>query len=54
MNTTGAICAQSGVYESECAHREQITLTKGDPFPACSQGHDFVIWNLIRAAEPAR
>lgn len=46
MASTGQKCEQSGIYQSNCADRLQIALSKGDTFPPC-RTHGNVSWTLI-------
>jgi hypothetical protein len=45
---TGQKCQQSGIYQSTCADRLQIALSKDDTFPPCGK-HGSVNWSLLRA-----
>ena len=33
MPSTGQICQESGDYLSDCSHRVEIPLSKGETFP---------------------
>jgi hypothetical protein len=50
MPHSGQKCEQSGLYQSTCADRTQIALSKGDTFPPC-RNHGAVTWMLIRATQ---
>ncbi len=50
MARTSEKCQQSGIYQSTCADRLQIALSKGDTFPPC-RSHGAVNWTLIRATQ---
>lgn len=47
MPRTATKCQQSGIYQSDCADRIQIALSKGDTFPPC-RVHGNVNWTLMR------
>lgn len=46
--TTGQKCQQSGIYQSGCTDRIQISLSEGETFPPC-RNHGSVTWYLIQA-----
>ncbi len=49
MAHTGKKCDRSGIYQSNCSHKIQIALSKGDTFPPCREGNHGVSWTLLRA-----
>ncbi|MCA1701917.1 MAG: YjzC family protein [Actinobacteria bacterium] len=48
MARTSEKCQQSGIYQSACADRIQIALSRGDTFPPC-RNHGAVGWILLQA-----
>jgi len=45
--STGHPCPQSGVWRSDCGHRE-IALSVNETFPPCGGCNRPVNWTLIR------
>ena len=43
------ICTTAGIYRSDCADRERVTLAVGDAFPKCPSCRKGVGWNLAAA-----
>jgi hypothetical protein len=46
---TGTTALAAGIYRSDCADQEQVTLDAGDNFPKCPSCWKAVGWNLIVA-----
>lgn len=46
---TDAACTTGGIYRSDCADQERVTLTVGDAFPRCPSCRKAVGWNLAVA-----
>lgn len=46
--TTGHKCPQSGIWQGNDAHREQIALSYSETFPPCRGCRKAVTWTLIR------
>ena len=49
--TTGHSCPQSGIWQGNDAHREQIALSKSEKFPPCRDCRQAVSWTLVRATQ---
>ncbi len=49
LPSTGHEATQSGIYQGDDAHQEQIALSKGETFPPCSHCRRAVNWHLVRA-----
>jgi hypothetical protein len=47
--TTGQKCPQSGIWQGNDAHREQIALSHNETFPPCRGCRRAVTWTLVRA-----
>ena len=43
---TDAACTTAGIYRSDCADQERVTLAVGDGFPKCPSCRKAVGWNL--------
>lgn len=50
---TDATCSTAGIYRSECADEERVTLAVGDTFPKCPACRKRVGWRLAAAAVPS-
>lgn len=48
MPRTGETNQQSGIYQGDDAHREQIALSRGERFPPCGDCKRPVNWKLVR------
>lgn len=48
---TGATCPQSGIWQGNDQHREQIALSRGETFPPCRDCRSAVVWTLITATK---
>jgi hypothetical protein len=46
---TGGVCAIAGIYRSDCADRERVTLVESDTFPKCPSCRKAVGWTLAVA-----
>jgi hypothetical protein len=46
---TDAACEIAGIYRSDCADQERVTVTVGDTFPKCPSCRKAVGWNLVVA-----
>jgi hypothetical protein len=46
---TGTACTVAGIYRSDCADEERVTLVAGDEFPKCPSCRRAVGWNLAVA-----
>jgi hypothetical protein len=46
---TDSTCTTSGIYRSECADQERVTLGEGDSFPKCPSCRKAVNWHLAVA-----
>ena len=46
---TGLTCTVAGIYRSDCADEERVTLAVGDEFPKCPSCRHAVGWNLAVA-----
>ncbi len=42
-------CTTAGIYRSDCADQERVTLVIGDHFPKCPSCRKSVGWNLAVA-----
>jgi hypothetical protein len=51
MPQTGSKCPQSGIYQGDDAHKEQIALSKDEIFPPCGDCKRAVGWSLVRATQ---
>ena len=49
MPSSGTICAQSGVYTSDC-HQIRATILEGKRFPACRGCNRSALWTFAAAA----
>ena len=47
MQRTGAICRETGTYESDCPCRKRITVHERQIFPGCDFCRLSVQWTLI-------
>lgn len=47
--TTGHKCQQSGIWQGNDVHAEQIALSYGETFPPCSGCRRSVTWTLVRS-----
>jgi hypothetical protein len=46
---TDTTCANAGIYRSDCADQERITIAVGDTFPKCPSCKKAVGWKLAVA-----
>jgi hypothetical protein len=46
---TDTTCTAAGIYRSDCADQERVTLAVGDHFPKCPSCRKVVGWNLVVA-----
>jgi len=46
---TDTTCVTAGIYRSDCADEERVTLAVGDQFPKCPSCRKAVAWNLAVA-----
>jgi hypothetical protein len=46
---TDAACMTAGIYRSDCADQERVTLAVGDTFPKCPSCRKGCGWNLVVA-----
>jgi hypothetical protein len=46
---TDAACTTAGIYRSDCADQERVTLAIGDSSPRCPSCRKAVGWNLAIA-----
>ncbi len=46
---TDHACTAAGIYRSDCADQERVTLAVGDVFPKCPSCRKVVGWNLVVA-----
>ena len=46
---TDAASTTAGIYRSDCADQERVTLVIGDFFPKCPSCRKAVGWNLVVA-----
>jgi hypothetical protein len=46
---TGSTCATAGIYRSDCADQERVTLAVGDDLPKCPSCRRVVGWMLAVA-----
>ena len=46
---TDTTCPTAGIYRSDCADQERVTLAVGDHFPKCPSCRKVVGWNLVVA-----
>jgi hypothetical protein len=46
---TDAACEIAGIYRSDCADQERVTLAVGDAFPKCPSCRKAVGWNFVVA-----
>lgn len=46
---TDADATTAGIYRSDCADQERVTLAVGDTFPKCPSCRKAVGWNLVVA-----
>lgn len=46
---TDTTCVTAGIYRSNCADEERVTLAVGDNFPKCPSCRKAVGWNLAVA-----
>jgi hypothetical protein len=54
MARTGEKNSQTGIYQGDDLHKEQIALSKGETFPPCGDCKRSVNWTLVRATEQGR
>jgi hypothetical protein len=47
--TTGHKCPQSGIWQCDRPHHEQIALSVNETFPPCSGGSGAAVWTLVRS-----
>jgi hypothetical protein len=48
-NRTDCTCTTAGIYRSDCADQERVTLAVGDHFAKCPSCRKAVGWNLAVA-----
>lgn len=48
-NRTDAACTAAGIYRSDCADHERVTVAIGDIFPRCPSCRKAVGWQLAVA-----
>ena len=48
-NRTDTACTTAGIYRSDCADQERVTLAVGDIFPKCPSCRRAAGWNLVVA-----
>ncbi len=46
---TEGTCLVAGIYRSDCADKERVTLAVGDRFPKCPSCRKAVCWTLAVA-----
>jgi hypothetical protein len=46
---TETACTTAGIYRSDCADQERVTLAVGEEFPKCPSCRKAVGWNLAVA-----
>ena len=46
---SGERCEISGIYESECRHRERKLIHQGAAFPCCMAGRHVISWHLVKS-----
>jgi hypothetical protein len=46
---TDTICMTAGIYRSDCADQERVTMAAGDPYPKCPSCRKAVGWKLAVA-----
>jgi hypothetical protein len=46
---TDVMCVTAGIYRSDCADQERVTLAVGDRFPKCPSCRKVVGWKLAVA-----
>jgi hypothetical protein len=51
MPSTGTICAQPGIYTSDC-HQIRATIRGGNRFPACRHCNRSALWTFAASAPP--
>jgi hypothetical protein len=39
-------CTTAGIYRSDCADQERVTIAVGEPFPRCPSCRKVVGWRL--------
>ena len=49
---TGQKCPRSGMYRSQCKHKELIPLSLDERFPPCKKGNHSVQWTFVKDAGP--
>jgi hypothetical protein len=47
--STDNTCTTAGIYRSDCADQERVTLAVGDHLPKCPSCRKAVGWNLVAA-----
>ena len=47
---SGASCVTAGIYRSDCADQERVTMAVGDTFPKCPSCRKAVGWRLAAAS----
>lgn len=47
--TTDTTCTTAGIYRSDCADQERVTMAVGDAFPKCPSCRKAVGWALAVA-----
>jgi len=46
---TDTICTQAGIYRSDCADQDRVTMAVGETFPRCPSCKKAVGWGLVVA-----
>jgi len=46
---TGTSCVTAGIYRSDCADQERVTMAVGDTFPKCPSCRKAVAWRMAAA-----
>ena len=46
---TETTCTTAGIYRSDCADQERVTMAVGDVFPRCPSCRKAVSWRLAAA-----